>query len=283
MTREWEQAARRGTIETLEQLLQSGADLNARDAHGQTALMIAAAEGHDVAVAWLAERGAFLNHTAKYGLSALMLAVVRGHVDVVRTLVWCGADATLRGSGAPGFADKTALDLAVDRNHAEMVRLLQTSAEPGERRALNPHFEMVASWSVARTRLTFQPLEPKETVGRRLQWIRIHVRDHKLRELRIDERSLEAHYGDFVVSQSRKGVDEARRLALEVSYGQEAREARVAGRTARVYELGPEPPPDDIDGRSPSVVVWHDAEMFYLIASGQMTADALMPIAESLY
>jgi ankyrin repeat protein len=283
VTREWEQAARRGSIEALDRLLQNGADVNARDGHGQTALMIAAAEGHDVAVAWLAERGARLNHTAKYGLSALMLAVVRGRVDVVRTLVWCGADASLRGSGAPGFADKTALDLAVARNDAEMVRLLAASAEPGHRRALNPHFEMTASWLAARTRLTFQPLEPKNTAGRRLQWIRIHVRDHTLRELRIDERTLEAHYGDFVLTQSRKSVDEARRLALDVSYGREVREALVAGRAARVYERGPEPAPDDIDGRSPSVVVWHDAEMFYLIASGEMTADALLPVAESLY
>jgi hypothetical protein len=68
-----------------------------------------------------------------------------------------------------------------------------------------------------------------------------------------------------------------------VSYGREVREALVAGRPARMYELGPEPAPDDIDGRSPSVVVWHDADMLYLIASGQMMADALLPIAASLY
>ena len=283
MTREWEQAARRGSIEALERLLQNGADLNARDGHGQTALMIAAAEGHTAAVAWLAERGALLDRTAKYGLSALMLAVVRGHVDVVRTLVSHEADASLRGSGAPGFAEKTALDLAVARNDAEMIRLLTRSARPGQPRAVNPHFETAASWLAARTMVTFQPLEPKETAGRRLQSIRIHVRDHKLRELRIEERTLEAHYGDFVLSQSRKGVDDARRLALDVSYGRAVRNALVAGRTARVYELGPEPPPDDIDGRSPSVVVWHDADMLFLIASGQMPADALMPIAESLY
>lgn len=283
MTRDWEQAARRGSIEALERLLQNGADVNARDGHGQTALMIAAAEGHDVAVAWLAEHGAVLDHTAKYGLSAMMLAVVRGHVDVVRTLVSREADASLRGTGAPGFAGKTALDLAVARNDADMIRLLTPSAQPGQARGFNPHFDTAASWSAARTMVTFQPVEPKDTAGRLLQSIRIHVRDHKRRELRIDERTLEAHYGDFVLSESRKGADEARRLALDVSYGREVREALVAGRTARVYELGPEPAPDDIDGRSPSVVVWNDADMFYLIASGQMSADALMPIAESLY
>jgi hypothetical protein len=50
-----------------------------------------------------------------------------------------------------------------------------------------------------------------------------------------------------------------------------------------VYELGPEPPPDDIDGRSPSVVAWHDGEMFYLLASIEMAADVLVRIATSLY
>ena len=35
--------------------------------------------------------------------------------------------------------------------------------------------------------------------------------------------------------------------------------------TARIYELGPEPGPDDIDGRTPAVVTWHDADLFFLV------------------
>ena len=113
--------------------------------------------------------------------------------------------------------------------------------------------------------------------------MRIHARDHKLRELALEARTLEVNFGGFVLSQSRPGADEARRLALEVSYGQAARELQIAGHGARVYELGPEPPPDDIDGRMPSVVTWHDAEMFYLIASGEMAAERLVQIAQSMY
>lgn len=45
--------------------------------------------------------------------------------------------------------------------------------------------------------LKFRPLEPRHTAGLRLQSIRIHVRDHKLRELSVDDRTLEAHYGSF--------------------------------------------------------------------------------------
>ena len=83
----------------------------------------------------------------------------------------------------------------------------------------NPHFETASSWKAARAKLTFQPREPGYTAGLRLHSIRIHVRDHKLREVSINDRTLEAHYGGFVLSQARKGTDEARRLALDVRYG----------------------------------------------------------------
>lgn len=147
----------------------------------------------------------------------------------------------------------------------------------------NPHFETARSWKAAEALLTFRPLEPKHTAGRRLHSLQIHVRDHKLRELPVGGRTLEAHYGAFVLSQARKGTGEARRLALHVSYGPAAREARIAGHQARLYELGPEPAAGDIDGRRPAVVTWHDAEMFYLIASGEMAPDKLVRIAVSLY
>jgi len=145
------------------------------------------------------------------------------------------------------------------------------------------HFEIVPSWEAARARLVFQPLQPGYTAGKRLQSLSIHVRDHKRRELSVAERTLEAHYGAFVLSQSRKGAREARRWALEVSYGLAGRDAQIAGCAARVYELGPEAPPDDIDGRSPAVVAWHDSELFYLVASSEMSAAELMRIAVSLY
>src|SRR5260221_1405421 len=134
----------------------------------------------------------------------------------------------------------------------------------------NPHFASVPTWNAAREKLTFQPVEPAFTAGIELHGLRIFVRDHKMRDVAIGERSLEAHYGRFVISQARKGVEEARRLALEVSYGRQPREATISGHAGRIYELGPEPEPDDIDGRPLSVVTWHDGEMFFLIASAQM-------------
>ena len=132
MSRDWEDAVHRGSIDELQRLLASGADIDARDRHGQTALMLAAVEGYGHVVGWLVERGAALDHTAKYGLSALMLAVICGHVDVVRRLTDAGASLSLRGTGAPGFAEKTALDLAVARDSTEMVEILRSAA--GRRR-----------------------------------------------------------------------------------------------------------------------------------------------------
>lgn len=147
----------------------------------------------------------------------------------------------------------------------------------------NPHFASVASWEAAREMLTFEPRRPTFTPDGSAPTLRIYIRDHKKRDLAVGERSLEAYYGKFVVSQSRKGAAEARRLALDVKYGQEPHQATISGHPARIYELGPEPPPDDIDPRPSSVVTWHDGEMFFLIASGELPVAELIPIAASMY
>jgi hypothetical protein len=279
MTREWEEAVHRGSLDDLKQLAESGADINARDRHNQTALMLAATEGHTSVVEWLVRRGAALDRVAKYGLSALMLAVVRGHGEIVRVLADSGADVTLRGSGAPEFAGLAALDLAVARNDREMIDALAAA----ERRIGNPHFATAASWDAAHALLAFVPGVPKATAGLAPPALCVYVRDRKLRAVPVGERTLEAHYGRFVLSQSRRTPEEAQRLALDVSYGRAPQEASILGRPARVYELGPEPMPYDVDDRSPAVVAWHDGEVFYLLASREMTADALVVIAMSVH
>jgi len=115
MDARWEDAVRRGDVEAVQAQLRAGADVNARDRHGQTALMLAAHRGYDALVETLVAHGAELNVTAKYHLSALMLAVIAGHLDIARLLVRAGADQSIRGSGAPGFAGQTASDLAAAR------------------------------------------------------------------------------------------------------------------------------------------------------------------------
>jgi ankyrin repeat protein len=124
MTPGWEAAVRTGDVATLARRLEAGEDIDARDRYGQTGLMLAATSGDAPTVGWLVEHGASLDHTAKYRLSALMLAVINGHRATARILLGAGADATLRGSGAPGFAGKTAYDLAVGRGDEALVALL---------------------------------------------------------------------------------------------------------------------------------------------------------------
>jgi ankyrin repeat protein len=132
---DWERAAKLGDVVALGHLHDLGAEIDAKDSHGQTALMLAARGGYRDAVEWLTTRGAALDHTAKYRLSALMLAVVNGHAGVVRVLVAAGANRDLRGTGAPGFHEKTALDLARERGDEEMMADLvglRPVAPPGD-------------------------------------------------------------------------------------------------------------------------------------------------------
>lgn len=124
MTTEWRHAIENDDVLMLEHLHQAGADLDALDAHGQSGLMLCALRGSSKAAAWLVSRGAALDRTAKYGLSALMLAVINDRPEIVRALIDGGADRSIRGTGAPGFSGKTALDLATAAGRTEIARLI---------------------------------------------------------------------------------------------------------------------------------------------------------------
>ena len=126
MDADWDEAIKRGDVQNVRDLLDRGSDVNARDRHGQTALMLAAHAGHRQVVEALIAHRANLNTTAKYGLSALMLALVAGHAEVALLLADAGTDLSLRGTGAPGFAGKTAYDLAVERDMRELSAALKS-------------------------------------------------------------------------------------------------------------------------------------------------------------
>lgn len=82
--------------------------------------MLAAHAGHREVVEVLIFHRANLNTTAKYELSALMLPLIAGHAEVVRLLANAGTDLSVRGTGPPGFACKTAYDLAIEREMQEL-------------------------------------------------------------------------------------------------------------------------------------------------------------------
>lgn len=127
MKKDWQDAARAGDAPALSALLDAGESIDSLDRYGQTALMLTAPYGHSAAARVLIQAGADLDHTAKYGLSALMLATINGHEEIARLLVEAGADQRLTGSGAFGFAGKTALDLAKDLGRDAIAELLSAA------------------------------------------------------------------------------------------------------------------------------------------------------------
>lgn len=115
MEASWHEAAKQGALDRVAELVREGCDVDRLDRYGQTALMLAAVHGHAEIVEHLIAHGARLDVTAKHRLSALMLAVVNQRVAIARALLEAGADPSLEGSGAPGFAGKTAGALARER------------------------------------------------------------------------------------------------------------------------------------------------------------------------
>ena len=146
----------------------------------------------------------------------------------------------------------------------------------------NPHFQSVASWSEAAALLTFEPAVPTDTAGHALDTLAVFMRDHRMRELPAEDRSLEAFYAAFVFTQSRHTPERAREAALATPYGLDARPVEVGRHEGRGYERGPDPAPGDPDPPMPAVVVWHADEMFYLLASEELDVAALLRIARSV-
>jgi ankyrin repeat protein len=127
-------AAIHGNTSVAERLLAEGVDINERDRYGNTALMLAALYGRAELVRFLVQHGAELDVTAKYGLSALMLAVVNRHTEVACQLVDAGADTQLRGTGAPGFAGKTARELAEHGGLTDFANYVARTEAPNTRK-----------------------------------------------------------------------------------------------------------------------------------------------------
>lgn len=157
-----------------------------------------------------------------------------------------------------------------------------SEGEKGKFMTDNPHFAQALSWQEARDLVPFELLVPDFGVGPPAS-IAVFMRNHRMRDVPARERAVEAHWADFVFSQTSREPDEARRLAIEVSYGQEVREGRIGSCVAKVYELGPTVPDSDPDGRSPSVVTWHEGEKFYLLASTTLSGAELERRAQSQY
>lgn len=114
-------AALEGRTKEVKALLARGAEVNAQDNAGRTALMFAVINMHRDMVYVLLEHGADVNARAVDGATALMLAASCGDPRIVGALLNKGAD--LRGSFVT--TNKNAALLAAEKGYTVVVELLK--------------------------------------------------------------------------------------------------------------------------------------------------------------
>jgi len=113
-------AAQSDDLESLQEILQQKININAVTEEGWTALHFAAFKGCDKIVAALLEAKINTDIQGKvYGRTALHYAADRGNLEVVKMLVAKGANTKIADK-----TNKTALDLAREKNFADIVKVL---------------------------------------------------------------------------------------------------------------------------------------------------------------
>lgn len=116
-----------GDIATIKKLLTRGVNPDVMDNNGNTALIIAAREGKDDIMRVLYLAGAKINTRNQFGESAIMLAALNGHSQAVNTLI------AIRANTQGNRQGWTALLYAAFSGHSGIVRqLLDNGASPNE-------------------------------------------------------------------------------------------------------------------------------------------------------
>jgi len=111
-------AAIEGSLTRMQFLHLAGANINARGA-GRSPLFLAAGEGRLRAVRYLLDEGADVNARENDGNTALTEAAFFGHIPVIKDLLVRGADVNAISTNG------TALDIAIGKNNPALVELLQ--------------------------------------------------------------------------------------------------------------------------------------------------------------
>jgi ankyrin repeat protein len=112
-------ASRNDDLSGLETLLKQGADFNARDEDGSTALAWAAARSNTRIAEMLLQAGADPDLTNELGIGPLSLAIANGSAEIVRLLLEKGADPNV-----PRENGETPLMTAARLGQAGVIKLL---------------------------------------------------------------------------------------------------------------------------------------------------------------
>ena len=115
-------AARVDDLAGVQALLDSGADVNAKDENDMTALHWTAEKGHEVVVYLLISEGADVNAKDENDMTALHWTAHKGHWEIAELLIAKGAD--VNGKNENGW---TPLHWAADRGRKEIAELLIAS------------------------------------------------------------------------------------------------------------------------------------------------------------
>ena len=114
-------AAEQGATDKVLKLLEAGADIDARDERGRTAIMAATHGNHPSVVNALIQTGANVNIQNHIRDNPFLYAGAEGLLDILKLLIDADADTTLTNR----FGG-TALIPAAERGHVEVVRELLT-------------------------------------------------------------------------------------------------------------------------------------------------------------
>lgn len=109
-------AVKEGRPSMVRTVLNARPKVNARNAYGETALMLAALRGQTEIARLLLDRGAEVNHP---GWTPLMYSAVNNRVDIARILIGRGADLNAEADNG-----STALMMAAREGHVPLVLLL---------------------------------------------------------------------------------------------------------------------------------------------------------------
>jgi len=113
------QASKKGDLARVKEFVEAGADVNAKNTHRETALMVATHKNHIDIVKYLVEKGADMNVKNVNGVTALIVATFNDRIDIVKYLVEKGAHMNAKDSH--GY---TALMLGTRENHIDIVKYL---------------------------------------------------------------------------------------------------------------------------------------------------------------
>jgi hypothetical protein len=114
-----EHAVRNANREMVQLLLASGANVNLKNASGETPLMMLDADATSDLIWDLINKGAKVNFQDDGGETALMQASTQNNLEAVKTLIDAGAKVDLRNNGG-----QTALMLAAGEGYVNIVRAL---------------------------------------------------------------------------------------------------------------------------------------------------------------